>query len=49
MKLILTAKTLEQIDSNLIVIPHREGGKNRPYAFLNKKAKKALEAGSPPR
>jgi leucyl aminopeptidase len=43
MKLILTAKTLEQIDSNLIVIPHREGGKNRPYAFLNKKAKKALQ------
>ena len=43
MKLSFSNKTFEQLDANLIIIPFRDGGKNRAYRYLDKKTNNALE------
>jgi leucyl aminopeptidase len=43
MKLSFTDQAVDQVDAQLIAIPFREGGKNRPFHFLNKQSQKALD------
>ena len=44
MKLTFTPQPINQVDAALFIIPVKEGGKNRPLAFLNKQTRGVLDA-----